>query len=79
MYDILVADKIVCICVQGCIKAFVATLINNFGDTFKIEVREHIEEKDHPKEPDCTDTYPKTDTVVSSRDELESQTMITED
>lgn len=46
MFDILVDDHTVCICVPGCVKAFVATLTNSLGEEYKIQVRKHIDPED---------------------------------
>lgn len=50
MFDILVNDHTVCICVPGCVKAFVTTLTNSLGEEYKIQVRKHVDPEDD-KEP----------------------------
>lgn len=50
MFDILVDDHVVCICVPGCVKAFVNTLTNSLGEEYKIQVRKHVDPDDKSEE-----------------------------
>lgn len=52
MFDILVNDHVVCICVPGCVKAFVNTLTSGLGEEYKIQVRKHV----NPGEEEATDS-----------------------
>ena len=52
VFDILVNDHVVCICVPGCVKAFVSTLTSGLGEEYKIQVRKHV----NPDEEETTDS-----------------------
>ena len=86
MFDILVDDHVVCICVPGCVKAFVNKLTNSLGEEYKIQVRKHVdpddksEEDQRPEEliSDLTDDN-VTEDVIDSREKLESSNVVLEE